>query len=373
LSEGYPKTLLKLLGKPIVAYSIENLYSLGIRDITVVTTGDVEKFRRELSGYDVAFVRQRYGELEGAIKSAKKHFASENTFVLVFGDTVAPPEAFKVVMDSYLNSSAEAAALILPQRHVETYGVPTLIEGGYIKSVSEKPSRGVRTKYVMGGFYVLPTTIFDILEEGSTFIEAVNRIAEEGLIYGMWTGYWYDIGYPWDLIRAARALLSGVRESRVHRDSEISSNAVIKGPVIIDRGVQVEDKAVLKGPVYIGEGTYVGTHTLIRNYTSIEGGCVIGAYSEVNSSVIQPFSVISRNSFVAYSVIGSRTVIGPGTIVMLLYGGKISEALGLAPSRTPEKIGAAIGHNVRIGPYNLIMPGAKISSKTETDAYMKIL
>ncbi len=371
LSEGYPKTLLRILGKPVVRYVLENLRNIGVRDAVVVVNKQ-ELFEKELSGIDdlnIAFVEQTGRGITQAVKSATKFFEDEPQLLMAYGDIVAPPDAYRLVLDAYINTGAEGAALMVPERHPRTYGVPSLDERGYIRRVIEPGEERPEVEYVMGGFYVLPGRFIKLVKKGLGLVEAFNKVAQHGLSGALWTGWWVNVDYPWDLLKAVRNMLSELKSMWISEDAEISPKALVEGPVYIDSGAKIEHEAIVRGPVYIGRNSYIGTNTLVRNYTSVEEGCVVGAYSELVHTVLQPRSVVSRGSLIGYSVVGRESVIGPGTISTMLYGEELTKRYADLIGRIPEKIGAVIGHKVRLGPYNVLKPGAKVRSGVKTGPF----
>ncbi len=369
LSEGHPKTLLKLLGKPIVSYALDAIASIGIKE-TIIVVNDVELFRRSLSNYEgkmeLRIVKQDKPEVEGAIMSAAKFIDEGEVFLLAYGDIIAPKESYKILLNAYVDRGGDGAILITPQKEVSTYGVPVLDEEYSVEAIVEKPKVEQEIEYAVAGAYVLPGSFMSILEETWNMTEALNRISRTSkIIAALWSGWWVDVGYPWDLITAAEHLLKGVKKTIISNSAQISPRAIIEGPVIIDDNVKVDHNAVIKGPVYIGRNAYVGTGSIIRNYSSIEDECIIGAYAEVSRSVIQPRTSIGRLCFVGDSIIGRSTVIEPGvTISNVLPSGV--EVSRLHPvkvrGKLVPKLGAIIGNHSRIKAHMLIQPGTIIKS-----------
>lgn len=369
LSEGYPKTLLKLLGKPIVGYVLDALISLGIRNVIVVVN-NIELFRRELSGYadkiEIQFVKQKEPEVEGAIISASNLINEDEIFLLAYGDVIVPKEAYKILLNSYVDRDGDGAILITPQRELSTYGLPIVDEEYVLTSIIEKPKEEYEVEYAVAGAYVLPGRFMGILEETMNVTSAINRLAKEmRIVTALWSDWWVDIGYPWDLITAAEHLLKEVDSTVISKNAEISPRAIVEGPVIIDSKAMIDHNAIIRGPVYIGENVYIGTGSLIRNYASIEKDSIVGAYAEISRSNIQPKVSVGRLSFVGDSVIGMNTVIEPGvtTLNVLPSGVEVSR---LHPVKIRgkflSKLGAIIGNNSRVRAHTKIYPGTIIRS-----------
>ena len=369
LSIGIPKTLIKLLGKPVVCYVIDALISVGISDIAIVV-GNSSMFEHELSEYlskyDIKLIEQVKPEVEGAILSASNFISGSDVFLLAYGDIIAPTKAYEVLLNTYISRSSDAAILITPKVDVETYGVPIVSNEFTIRSVMEKPEAVSEIEYAVAGAYVLPSKFIDLIEEEGNVIRALNDLsARYTVAAALWSGWWVDVGFPWDLITASEYLLSELRSSRISVNADMSPRAVIQGPVIIGDEAAIDHNAVIKGPVYIGEKTYIGTGALIRNYSSIESECIVGAYSEISRSVIQPQTSIGRMSFVGDSIVGFKSVIEPGvTILNVLPSGV--EVSRLYPVKVRgkllSKLGAIVGNNCRIRAHTVVYAGTIINS-----------
>lgn len=369
LSEGYPKTLLKLLGKPIVGYVLDSLISLGIKN-AIIVVNNIELFRKELNKYtdkiEIQFVKQREPEVEGAIISASHLISEDEVFLLAYGDVVVPMEAYKILLNSYVDRNGDGAILITPQKEVSTYGLPMVDEEYVLTSIIEKPKEKYEVEYAVAGAYVLPGRILRIIEETMNVTTSINILAREmRIVTALWSDWWVDVGYPWDLITAAENLLKELDSTTISKDASISSRAVIEGPVIIDSGAMVDHNAIVKGPVYMGKNVYVGTGALIRNYASIEEETIVGAYAEISRSSVQPKVSIGRLSFVGDSIIGMNTVIEPGvtTLNVLPSGVEVSR---LHPvkirGKLLSKLGAIIGNSSRVRAHAKIYPGTIIRS-----------
>lgn len=369
LSEGYPKTLLKLLGKPIIGYVLDALVDLGIRS-TIIVVNNVELFRKELSEYadkiEIQFIKQRKPEVEGAIISASNLIDEDEIFLLAYGDVIVPKEAYRILLNSYIDRDGDGAILITPQRELSTYGLPMINEEYVLTSIIEKPKEKYEVEYAVAGAYVLPGKFIGLLEESMDVTITINKLAKEmRIVTALWSGWWVDVGYPWDLITATENLLREVNSTIISKDAEISPRTIIEGPVIIDSKAVIDHNAIVRGPVYIGRNVYVGTGSLIRNYASIERDSIIGAYAEISRSIIQPGVSIGRLSFVGDSVVGMNSVIEPSvtTLNVLPSGVEVSR---LHPvkirGKTLSKLGAIIGNNSRVRAHTKIYPGTIIKS-----------
>jgi Nucleoside-diphosphate-sugar pyrophosphorylase involved in lipopolysaccharide biosynthesis/translation initiation factor 2B, gamma/epsilon subunits (eIF-2Bgamma/eIF-2Bepsilon) len=377
LTKGVPKHLFSLLGKTVFERILENLKLAGIERVAVVVAKDDEKtplFAQEVAqrlGMSVESVEQNEKEeVLGAVLSAKRiieEWTENRSFVLAYGDIVASSGFYRSLLVNALETSYPTLSAVL-QKDTETFGVIKLGSDGFVERIIEKPTRLDETLggYVLAGAFVLPTAFFELALSSEDFITALNALARShSLSVAIWNGAWADLGYPWDILNAAKRLLEEVKSSSISSKAKISPTAIIEPPVIIEEGAVIDHNAVVKGPVYIGRNAYVGTGALIHSYASIEEGVTIGAYSEVNGSVLQPYSSIGRGCFVGNTVAGYRAIFEPHVVTLNLLTTE-NEPTRLEPviknGKRLTKIGSVVGNRARIGANTVLQPLAFVES-----------
>jgi len=367
ITDCMPKSMVRIVGKPVIDYVLEGLSKLPLDEVIVVLSHKKlakyveEKWSRALS---ITIVYQKGEGIDAAILSAKDLVRSPN-FILAYGDIVVNPKAYIRTLETHINSGAEASILLSPKLDVESYGVAYISENKIV-SISEKPvPEKAESTLAVAGIFVLPSTFLNYVEEHG-FTEALNVLAKEyTVVPSFWEDWWVDIGYPWDILKANEYVLRDLRFSHISSKATISSKAVIEGPLIIDDGAEISHYAVIKGPAYIGKNSFIGDHCLIREYTSVEENVTVGAFSEVKHSSIQPNVTVSSYNYIGDTVIGESSVLGPHTVTLniLPSGVKVSR---LHPVRVKgkllTKLGAIIGCNVYIGANSTLFAGSIIKS-----------
>ncbi|MCS7110869.1 MAG: NDP-sugar synthase [Ignisphaera sp.] len=365
LSGGGSKTLLRLVGKHIVEYTLDNVIEMGAKQVYMVVSNprDFEDVAVKYGRYvELELVRQSGLGVEGAIISIRDFINDD--FILLYGDVVAPKDMYRELVSAYMMNGY--AAVIVPEEDTETYSVAKLDDMGRIEGFAGKPIiEGGLSTYVIGGAFVLPREFVDFVESLGNVIEALNAInSKYRLKPCVWSGWWVDIEYPWDLLRASLYLFQQSNKMMVSGNSTISHKAIIEGPVIIEDDVEIDHFAVIKGPSFIGRRTYVGNHSLVRSYVSLEGNNVIGAYTEVVWSSVQKGASIGSRSYIGFSIIGQDSVIEPGVITLNVVPEevKIARAIKLRKrGREYTKLGAVIGFKARIKAYTVLKPGEEIA------------
>jgi UDP-N-acetylglucosamine diphosphorylase / glucose-1-phosphate thymidylyltransferase / UDP-N-acetylgalactosamine diphosphorylase / glucosamine-1-phosphate N-acetyltransferase / galactosamine-1-phosphate N-acetyltransferase len=88
--------------------------------------------------------------------------------------------------------------------------------------------------------------------------------------------------YPWDFLTTVQKILyDEVTEQIISPDASIAKSSIIKGPCVIEDGVNVDDFCKIIGPAYLSCGSFIGMSSLIRNSilgnnTKIGFNCEIG-------------------------------------------------------------------------------------------------
>jgi bifunctional UDP-N-acetylglucosamine pyrophosphorylase/glucosamine-1-phosphate N-acetyltransferase len=119
--------------------------------------------------------------------------------------------------------------------------------------------------------------------------------------------------------------------------------------------------------VKIGKNSQIGPNCFIRPATSIGDGCHVGNAVEVKNSIIMDGSNAPHLNYVGDSIIGENTNLGAGTITANLRhdrGNVRVEVKGRLEDSGRHKLGAIIGHNVKVGINVSIYPGRKIGSNS---------
>jgi glucose-1-phosphate thymidylyltransferase len=360
LTGGKPKALLSLLGRYLVEYVLDNIVKLGFKNVFIVVN-DPRNFEDIANRYGkqlrIEVIPQKKPEIEGAILSVRDAINSD--FILVYGDVIAPTEMYKELVSLY--AEGKYGVVLVPEEEAEEYTVAKLKELSTIDVfVSGSSIFDTSGYYAVGGAYVLPKEFLDYIETYSNFINALNTINKNyKLRPTIWSGWWIDIEYPWDLLRATLYVLHHLDKTIISSTARISTTSAIEGSVIIDDNVEVDHFAIIKGPVYIGRNCYIGSHTLIRSYVSLEGNNVVGAYSEIVWSSIQKNTTIGSRSYIGFSVIGEDSTIEPGVVTLNIIPEHMRIARAIRIERRGReyiKVGAIIGSRARVKAYTVLKP-----------------
>lgn len=135
----------------------------------------------------------------------------------------------------------------------------------------------------------------------------------------------------------------------IHKNANISKNAEIHGPCIIDDGAEIRHNAFIRGSAIIGKNS------------------VFGNSCEIKNAIIYDNVQVPHFSYVGDSIIGFNSHMGASSIISNLKSDKKNIVIknnGNYIETGIRKIGAFIGDNVEIGCGCIINPGTIILSNS---------
>ncbi len=360
LTGDRPKALLSLAGRYLVEYVLDNLAELGLTEVYLVVNNPkdfedvVVKYGRKLR---LELVQQRGVEIEGAMESVKGIVSGD--FLLAYGDVVAPVDMYRELADVLLRGGY--GVVLVPEEEVEQYTIARMRDSTTVEEFSRATEvAGAAGYYVVGGAYLLPREFVDLVEAYGSFTEALNATSRRYRLRPcIWSGWWVDVEYPWDLLRATLYVLHKMDRAVVSSSARVAHTSTVDGAVVIDEEAEVDHYAVIKGPAYIGRKCYIGSYTLVRSYVSLEGDNVVGSYSEVVWSSVQKGATIGSRSYVGFSVVGESSTIEPGVLTLNVVPEHVKVSRPIRMERRGReyvKIGAVIGRGARVKAYTVLKP-----------------
>ena len=278
-----PKPLVRVGGKPVMSYILDDLRELGVEEIVFITGYLKEKIedyvRREYADFRSHFVEQPVQNgTAGAVKLAQPYI--DEDVLIVFVDTLFDADL------SIVRDLPDEVAGVIWAKEVEDYqrfGVIVTDPQGYMKRIVEKPKDPISRLANIGLYYVRD---WKLLFEGID--HTLGRPKAPGEEYYLTDAFqymidrgaklktvevegWYDCGEPKTLIETNRHLLETGRARRPAGGVGVR----IHDPVLIAEGVTLEEVEI--GPnVTIGAGSVI-RHSRIRDSLIGEGVVIEGA------------------------------------------------------------------------------------------------
>ncbi|ADB86753.1 glucose-1-phosphate thymidylyltransferase [Saccharolobus islandicus] len=289
LTHTGPKQLIKIAGKPVSQWVLEQIRDAGIKDIIIIL-GDnnpnkVVEYYGEGSrfGVNVTYVYQ--GKARGLADAVYKvkDVITEDRFLVYLGDNIVPYDN----LPSFLSFKGSASILLAKVDNPNRFGVAIIKDGKVIRLV-EKPKEKISDSALVG-VYAFTREIFEVIENlkpswrGELEItDAIQGLIDRGreVEYKIIDGWWKDTGTPKDILEANSFLLDKYAERKIEGEVRESS---IDGRVFIEKEALIENSTI-RGPAYIGKGSKI-INSYIGPFTSIGDNCVIEK-GEIEYSVI---------------------------------------------------------------------------------------
>ena len=374
------KSLLRIMGKPLIWYTIDGLRKIGVEDIVIVQ-GLKRDIEEELKNFPeikkISYVIQPEANgMSGAMIAVKSRIKGQ--FFAVFAHSVDCQGVAEKMLEKSRRTGAKTVLVGQETKDPWLYGVARL-EGDKLLEVIEKPEQGKEPSNIkINGIYLLDNRYFDYLEKvigavhfNKEFETAVSAYAKENdsRIVELDRDYeGISLKYPWHLFKVRKYLFDNfLTKKTVARSAWVAKTAIIEGNVFIGENVKIYEGAVIKGPCYIGDNSIVGNNSIVRDYCNLESGTMVGALCEAGRVIFQP-DVHIHSGYFGDSILDRGVRVGAGAITANVRAdrGEISVLVKKEKNSVKEaaKIGAGlkslgviIGENSKIGARATFMPG----------------
>jgi glucose-1-phosphate thymidylyltransferase len=278
-----PKPMMKVAGKPVMSYVLDELKKLGNVEQIIYITGHlkekVEEFARAEIAVPSVFVEQKVQDgTAGAIALAREYV--DQPVLIIFVDTIFDADLSKV-------KSVDADGIIWV-KEVEDYqrfGVVVTDKEGNMTKIVEKPKTPVSKRANIGLYYVRN---WKLLFEGIAYVlkqpknqgeyfltDAFQYMIDKGAkIKVIDVEGWYDAGKIETMIETNQAMLE---RGRARRPRDAGDSTIID-PVYIEDNVTLKKSKI--GPnVSIGAGTVLDGAQVSHS--------IIGAKAKISKSVLR--------------------------------------------------------------------------------------
>jgi len=294
-----PKPLMKVAGRPVMSYVLDDLVGLGVDEMVLVVgylQGEVREYMAQnYPDMEVHYVVQEVQDgTAGAVQLAEPYVDDE--VIILFVDTL-----FEADLGA-MEAMQEGAAGVIWAKEVEDYqryGVIVTDDSGAMKTIVEKPSEPISRLANIGFYYIKD---HELLFEGIRHVmntepgpsgefyltDAFQYMVDQGarLETGAVDG-WYDCGKPETLLETNEFLL---RKNRATiDDSATVEECEIVEPVRIEAGV-VARGCTLGPNVTLEAGAEVTDATIAHSMIGA-GATIVG--SSLHNSIVGPAARVS--------------------------------------------------------------------------------
>jgi len=320
------KQLVPVANQPIIHYVVEQIASVGIKEVGVVVapeTGD--QIRAALAenpwGLSFTFIRQEEPKGLAHAVMVSREFLGDDPFLMYLGDNLIG-QSIQGFVQEFRASRPEALILLKPVADPRMFGVAEVDGGGNVLRLVEKPKEPP-SNLALVGIYLFSPAIheaigrikpsfrgeLEITDAIQALLEAGKRVRSHVL-----EGWWLDTGKKDDLLEANRVVLDELVACAL--EGEVDGQSRVVGRVRLERGARVE-RSTVRGPGVIGAGTLI-RDSFIGPYTSVGRGCFIEGTALEHSVVLDGArlvnverledSVIGRNAVVAAAKQNSKAL-----------------------------------------------------------------
>ena len=290
-----PKPMLKVAGKPVMAYILDDLKALGTVSQIIYITGHlkekVEAYVRAEYDFPSVFVEQAVQDgTAGAVKLAQKYV--DEPVLIIFVDTI-----FDTDLSIINRTDADGIIWTKEVEDYQRFGVVVTDADGNMTKIVEKPKTPISKRANIGLYYVrnwklmyegIDHVLSQPKNQGEYFLtDAFQHMIEKGArIKVIDVAGWYDAGKLDTLLETNRVMLE--RHVAGGANVDFGSSARITQPVHIADDVKITDSSI--GPnVTIGAGSVISGSSL---RDTIVGGRATIKESTLKNSLIGEATVI---------------------------------------------------------------------------------
>ena len=368
------KSLIKIMGRPLIWWTLESLRKSGIKDLIIVENPlkEIEsELKNYFSGLKIKYVIQKKPLGMGDAVLQAKNLIKDNFFV-IHAHHFDINEFVKPMIEKQKKTKAK---LILLGKKVDKpwkYGIVELDKKNrdrVIKIVEQPKKERAPSNIGLKGIYLLPKDFFQyyrkIKKHIYDFEDTLDLYLKDNDVRIIISEKEIPtLKFSWELFEVTKQLMNKSLKSKIEKSAQIAKNATIKGKVYIGKNTKVFEGAIIKGPCYIGENCVIGNNSLIRDYSNLENNVLIGALAEVTRSISQE-DVHTHSGYFGDSIFGRGCRLGAGTITANIRIDRAEvkvKSLDEKIATGLDSLGVIVGENTKIGINCSLMPGVLIGS-----------
>ena len=289
-----PKPMLKIAGKPVMAYILEDLERLGGVDQVVYVTGHlkekVEHYAKTQFKLPAAFVEQTVQDgTAGAVKLAQPYV--DQDVLIIFVDTI-----FETDLSVIKTTDADGIIWVKEVEDYQRFGVVVTDKDGNMTKIVEKPDTPISKRANIGLYYVKN---WKLLYEGIDHV--LNQPKNKG-------EYYLTDAFQYMIDKGAKLKVVDVEGwyDAGKLDTLLETNKIVLEKGAARRPKQVEASVTIHDPVYVEDDVTLSNATIGPNVTLGKGSKVEG--STLTDTIVGSKCTI-RRSTLHNSLIGDDVVI----------------------------------------------------------------
>jgi glucose-1-phosphate thymidylyltransferase len=278
-----PKPMLKVAGKPVMQYVLDDVKKLGDVEQVIYITGHlkekVEEYAKATYDVPAVFVEQVVQDgTAGAVALAREYV--DQPVLIIFVDTI-----FDADLSVVHHTDADGIIWVKEVEDYQRFGVVVTDNDGNMTKIVEKPSTPISKRANIGLYYIknwklllegIDHTLNQPKNKGEYYLtDAFQYMIDKGAkIQVIDVQGWYDAGEQGTLLQTNRTILE---KGRARKPASIPAGVTINDPVYIEDGVTLAKSTI--GPnVSIAAGSNIEGSTLRDT--------VIGAGAKISNSAL---------------------------------------------------------------------------------------
>ena len=297
-----PKPMLKIAGKPVIDYVMDDLQRLGQIEQVIYITGHlkekVEAYARAKYPFDSVFIEQKVQDGTAGAVALAREYVDQPVFI-IFVDTI-----FDANLEVVKNLDADGVIWVKEVEDYQRFGVVVTDANGFMTKIVEKPKEPISKRANIGLYYIKN---WKLLYEGIAHVLAAPKNNNEYYLTDAFqymidrgakikvvdVAGWYDAGEVGTLLDTNRIMLEkgGARRPKsvpagvtiidpVYVEDDVTLVASTIGPnVSISAGSRVEKSTL--GDTIVGSGAAVRNAKLSKSLIG-DGAAVDGVVGKVN-------------------------------------------------------------------------------------------
>jgi glucose-1-phosphate thymidylyltransferase len=289
-----PKPMLKIAGKPVIDYVMEDLERLGNIEQVVYITGHlkdkVEQYARAKYKFESVFIEQKVQDGTAGAVALARPYVDQPVFI-IFVDTI-----FDADLSVVNRTDADGIIWVKTVDDYQRFGVVVTDADGNMTKIVEKPTTPISKRANIGLYYIknwkllfegIDYTLKQPKNKGEFYLtDAFQYMIDHGAkIKVIDVEGWYDAGEQGTLLETNRTMLEKGRARK---------------PATTPAGVTIVD------PVYIEDDVTLSASTIGPNVSLSAGSRVEG--SELRDTIVGAGSTVTGSKLTG-SMIGDGAVV----------------------------------------------------------------
>ncbi len=313
LTDGLPKPMVPVMGKPLLARTLQTLKRHGVDEIVLSTCYKSEAIRSYFKdgsdfGLKIHYVDEDFPlGTGGAIKNCEKYF--DDSFFVLNADILSNID-FSGMMRYHKRKKADITIAVTRVANPSAYGVIEYDKNSFVTSFREKPKK-ILSHYINAGIYIFEPKVLRQIPSGqkiSVEREVFPGVLENKQKIAVYKGchYWIDIGTLRKYAMVHRDGFTGryqlpevnFRQRAIYSqlNAKISGSATLRGPVYLGAGAQIGDGAIVGPHVVVGNNSIIGNKCAI-SYSVLWDNIHVASGVKMDECIVTNGCYMERSSY----------------------------------------------------------------------------